>query len=536
MARAWPLLIYAAALMAPVSALAQTGAQTGARTGERPVVVSSQIANVAVTVYRAPNRGGGGIDPNWPQGFAFVTETRKVTLPAGVSVLRFEGVAEGLLPETAVLSGLPDGVIEKNRDARLLSPAGLVDAYLKRSVTLRRTDRATGKVVEQEALIQAGPTGGVIVQTANGYEALGCAGLPERMLYPRVPKDLSAKPTLSVLVESKAARTVTVQLLYLAEGFDWAANYVADRAGDGKTLGLTGWITVGNGGVTSFPNAQMNVIAGRLNKMYSPPLPRSTPGPLILRCWPMDITSTHPRWELPPIIEYEDETVQDSMQEVAVFANRRDRRAYASLPPPPAPPPPPVVAPPPPPEDLGDLKFYRIPFRVDVSAKGQKQVALLASDKVAVEQLYAGTVYQSYGGGPIPLMTRLRVQNRESEGLGFALPAGMATVFEEVGGRRLLVGEAKIGDKAKDERVDYDIGPSPAVQAQTVVQIDPENKDRRLWQVTLTNARPFDAEVEMLIPQRIDPEPEGWERRGDSWVWRVRVPANDQIVQTFRVK
>ena len=69
-----------------------------------------------------------------------------------------------------------------------------------------------------------------------------------------------------------------------------------------------------------------------------------------------------------------------------------------------------------------------------------------------------------------------------------------------------------------------------------MVQIDPEDKKARLWQVTLTNARPFDAEVEMLILQRIDPEPQGWERRGDSWVWRVRVPANDSLVQTFRVK
>ena len=189
-----------------------------------------------------------------------------------------------------------------------------------------------------------------------------------------------------------------------------------------------------------------------------------------------------------------------------------------------------------PPEDLGDLKFYRIPFRVDVSAKGQKQVALLASDKVAVEQLYAGTVNQYYGGRPVPLTTRLRVQNRESDGLGFALPAGMATIFETIGGRRLLVGEARIGDKARDERVDYDIGASPAVQAQTVVRVDIKDKNVRLWEVTLTNARPFDAEVEMLVPLRIDPEPEGWERRGDAWVWRVRVPANDRIVQVFRVK
>ena len=92
-------------------------------------------------------------------------------------------------------------------------------------------------------------------------------------------------------------------------------------------------------------------------------------------------------------------------------------------------------------------------FRVDVSAKGQKQVALLAKDKVAVEQLYAATLYQN--NQPQPLMMRLRVQNREADGLGLALPAGTAAVFESVGGQRLLVGEAVIGDKAKDERVDY---------------------------------------------------------------------------------
>lgn len=525
MARARPLLMWFAALLAPAPALAQA---------EPPVVVSSTIDDVAVTVYRDPNRGSGGIDPNWPQGFAFITEKRTVSLAAGTSVLRFEGVAEGLLPETAVVSGLPGGVREKNRDARLLSPAGLVDAYLKRSVTLRRTNLKTGKVVEQDAVIQAGPGGGVILQTANGYEALGCSGLPERMLYARVPKDLSAKPTLSVLIDSKVARTVTIQLLYLAEGFDWAANYVADRGADGKTLGLTGWITVANGGVTSFPNAQLNVIAGRLNKMYSPPLPRSAPGSLVLKCWPMDITSTHPLWELPPIIEYErEEQYADEASEVIVTAQRRSGRARAMAPPPPPPPP----APPPPPvaEDLGDLKFYRIPFRADVSAKGQKQVALLAKDRVAVEQLYAATLYNFGDGRPQPLMMRLRVQNRESDGLGLALPAGVATVFETIGDRRLLVGEAQIGDKAKDERVDYDIASSPAVQYRVTVQAE-KGKDSRVWQVTLSNARPFDAEVEMLIPFALDPEPQGWERRGSSWVWRVRVPANDRIVQTFRQK
>src|SRR3546814_18627069 len=96
MVRVAPLLARIAALavlLAPLPALAQ---------GVSSVVLSSRIDDVAVTVYRAPSRGRGGIDARWPRGFAFITETRTVTLPAGASALRFEGVAAGLLDRTSV--------------------------------------------------------------------------------------------------------------------------------------------------------------------------------------------------------------------------------------------------------------------------------------------------------------------------------------------------------------------------------------------------------------------------------------------------
>jgi hypothetical protein len=57
------------------------------------------------------------------EGFALITETRTVHLPAGLSRLRFEGVADGIEPASAIVTGLPEGVIEKNRDAKLLSPS-----------------------------------------------------------------------------------------------------------------------------------------------------------------------------------------------------------------------------------------------------------------------------------------------------------------------------------------------------------------------------------------------------------------------------
>src|SRR3546814_13728767 len=80
---------------------------------------------------------------------------------------------------------------------------------------------------------------------------------------------------------------------------------------------------------------------------------------------------------------------------------------------------------------------------------------------------------------PRPLTLRLRAQNDAAKGLGLALPAGMASVIETVAGQRLLVGEAKIGDKAKGERVDYDIGSSPAVQVRVRILHASDAKDSR---------------------------------------------------------
>ena len=60
----------------------------------RDVVDASPPKNLAVTIYRDPNRGvGETMDRNDPRGFAMISETRTVTLPPGESTLRFEAFA-----------------------------------------------------------------------------------------------------------------------------------------------------------------------------------------------------------------------------------------------------------------------------------------------------------------------------------------------------------------------------------------------------------------------------------------------------------
>ena len=184
--------------------------------------------------------------------------------------MRFEGVAGGILPQSAIVTGFPDGIVERNRDAYLLSPATLLDRSLGRRVAIRRTSHATGAVVETEAVIRSSANGGIVVQTPAGVEALRCTGLPEGLVYDGVPPGLSARPTLSVRTRSGAPVTATVTLSYLAGGFDWQANYVAQLAPDGTSVDLFAWLTLASTDETSFVNADTQAVAGRVNREEMP--------------------------------------------------------------------------------------------------------------------------------------------------------------------------------------------------------------------------------------------------------------------------
>ena len=137
-------------------------------------VVASAPSDRSVTIYRAPGRNGGQLDLARLGGFAVITESREVDLPAGEARLAFTGVADGIVAQSALVAGLPGGVIEKNRDDALLSPSALIHAALGRTVQLRRTNRQTGKVTLTEAQIVAANDQGVVFATAQGNEALRC--------------------------------------------------------------------------------------------------------------------------------------------------------------------------------------------------------------------------------------------------------------------------------------------------------------------------------------------------------------------------
>lgn len=486
--------------------------------GGPALVVSPAAGRLSVTVYRDPDRARRQpMNLGYLNGFALVTETRTVRLPAGDATIRFEGVAGGIIPASAIIAGLPGGTVEKNRDARLLSPAALVDGTLGRRVTLRRTDKASGRTSEEDAEIVAGPAEGVVLRTAGGIETLGCSGLKEALRYDRVPADLSARPTLSVLTRSRAGGTATVTLSYLATGFDWSASYVATLGADGRTLDLFAWLTLANANREGFAAAQMQAVAGRLSRQ---PVMRFAEGAarLELHCYPLGTTTSD---------------LKTGGQDIVVTARRVSkmfdlaRPMAMALPAPPPPPPPP---PPLPPEDLGDLKLYRVPERVSIAASGQKQVALLARNNVPFERVYRAAIQPGQRITGAPARVILRMRNEETAGLGLALPAGSTALYARRGADPVLLGTGTLDDLAVGERVGLAAGTSRQVLAEQV--IDAPGTAR----VTLTNANPFPVTVEVPIGDATSPtftSATPLQRIDGLQTWRVTLPANDTASLTY---
>ncbi len=469
--------------------------------------ISPGPETASVSIYRAPDRRRDeAMNLNYLRGFALVTETRAVNISAGEGVIRFEGVAGGILPESAIVTGLPDGVVEKNQDANLLSPSSLLGASVGRHVTIRRTVRATGKVSEFDAVIRSGPGGQVVLQTAEGFEALRCSGLPETIVYNGVPEGLSAKPTLSVRTRSARAATATVTLSYLATGFDWQANYVATLGADGKSLDLFGWVTLASGDETSFPRAQAMVVAGSVNRDRNRNGGTPQPQPISLICWPQGTTSDIPvQYPYPPPPPPPPAMMEMAApMDIVVTASRAKAAMTVRQ------------------EDLGDLKLYRVPARVTVAAHAQKQVALLDKTNVAVRLVWQTRVS---GGEAAPVTLLVRAKNRAAEGLGLPLPAGKVAVYQA----GLLIGEGDVGDKAIGEEVEIEAARSPSVIATAARQVKGQVA------LTVTNANAFPVAFEAKLEGEGLSGFSGKVRRKDgAWLWETTVPANGTMVLGYR--
>jgi hypothetical protein len=480
----------------------------------REVVDAAPPSDIAVTIYRDPDREvDEPLEAEYPQGLAMISEIRRVTLPKGESTIRFEGVAEGMIGVSAIVTGLPGGTIEKNRNAQLLSPAALVDGTLGNRVMITRMNPASGAQVSEQAVVRTRADGGLVLQTSLGFEAVQCSGLPETLTYDRVPAGLSASPVFSVDTRSPEGGTYDVTLTYLAWGFDWQANYVAtmkEKGGAGEfDMGVLSWLTLVNDNGQSFDKARLQIIAGKLNvdsdyeSLADPPVAEG----LWLTCYPLGTTTTGGIPPPPPPVMYAPDMAYPAPAMMAmedrtimVTASRREE-VFESLS---------VVTAEE--EDLGDLKLFRVPERVDVSAKGMKQVAFLNKDAVKARYLYQAGNCDPWNWADennaededfVAATLLLVTKNEETKGLGIALPQGAMTLYEPTSRGPQLAAQVNLRDYARGQDIELDLGTSAQVFVRCGGATDKgPPKNARQWtpmRARITNANPHPITLRLQV-------------------------------------
>jgi len=503
--RAGVSLIAVLALSGLAAPMARAQTATPVAVAEPAVAVSSGPEAVSVVIYR--DRPVNTVElirrsqQSWSrldrEGLALIVETRTIDLPAGEAVIRFEGVAGGIVGQSAVLEGLPAGVIERNTDFDLLTPGSLFERSTGETVRVVRINPVTGRSEEQVAVIRAGANGPVL-EVDGGFEALSCSGLTQRVVFDRVPEGLSDQPSLSVRTRGGEAGRYTVTLAYLATGLQWSSDYVAELAPDGRSMTLTGWLTLANFGSTGFVDAPVQAVAGNLRTEFGTVPVDAVRLPRRAGCWPQDTTT---EGEMPELY---------GVDEIVVTGYRA--RSDAPPPPPPAPPPPP----PPPPAmaeqgELGDYKIYTLPERTTVAARQTKQVRFLERRDVPVERFYRaridGSSEPASVPGPIQTDIVLRLENDADSALGLALPGGTWSLRQQrTDGPAFFTGEARSTDRPVGLPVELLIGQSPNVRVRyrttdyTSSQTDGVTTTLYTVQVEVMNAGAEAARLE-LIPR-----------------------------------
>ena len=197
---------------------------------------------------------------------ALVQDVRQVNLPAGKSRQECPDVSAQIRSETVTLGGEGFGIVEQNFDYDLLSPESLMEKAVGQSVTLLRTNPATGAEARERATVLA-VNGGVVLRIGERIEVLRDDGLPVRVIFDAIPPGLRARPTLSVTVDAAKAGPRPLSLSYLTPGLGWKADYVAlfdDKAGK---IDVQGWITLTNSTGTTFNNANVLLVAGEVGRI-----------------------------------------------------------------------------------------------------------------------------------------------------------------------------------------------------------------------------------------------------------------------------
>jgi hypothetical protein len=466
------------AAFCPVSAIEKNGQKiaVAATTGE-------DQTGLALTIYNV--------------NLGLVKDQRQISLAPGTGNLRFMDVASQIMPTSVHIRSFVNTaslqVLEQNYEYDLLSPQKLLDKYVGKELKLATKNPYT----EREEVVTA------TLLSNNGQPIFRIGdeitfGHPGRIIFPGVPQDLNARPTLVWMLRNDLPSMQKVEASYLTNGINWRSDYVVTLNERDDRADLAGWVTIDNHSGATYQNARIKLVAGDVNRVKDKQ-------------------------------EYMDGMLRAAAMEAKAAPARQFRE-----------------------ESFFEYHIYTLDRTATVKDNQTKQINLVSADNITVkkELVCYGSNYYYYS--PYGEQTAsqkvgvyVEIRNRQENNLGIPLPKGTVRVYKaDHEGSLQFVGEDSIDHTAKDEKFRIKLGDAfdvVAGRSQTDWKKIAYDTYEAAFEISLRNHKKEDVTVKV-----VEPVPGDWSMVSSSHPhtkseaftaeFNVPVPKDKEVKLTYRVR
>jgi len=397
------------------------------------------------------------------------------------------------VPQTVSFGASGLELIEQNFDYDLLTPGKLMEKAVGQTVRIVRTNPGTGAETSETAEVLSA-VGGVVLRIGNRIEVLRDDGIPAKVIFDKVPENLRANPTLSVLANAAKPVNADVRISYLSHGLSWSSDYVATWDEAAGETSMQGWVTLRNESGTSFANARLQLIAGDVN-----------------------------------VVNDEEQWWQRFNQNRRAATAQRSAGTEASDR-----------------EKLADYYVYPMREPTTIANSQTKQISFLSADHVKATKGYEQSFYSFQSSDtPEPADVRVRFSNSKAAGLGDQMPSGVVRVYaRDARGQPQFVGEDRIGHTSAGSEVALKIGQAFDVTVQPTLENTHFVSRRRSeysMKIVVRNARTSPATVTVRqdglwrFNEVMSESMKGRRTDADSFAWDVPVPANGEAELKYTI-
>ncbi len=387
-------------------------------------------------------------------GLGLVKETRVTDLVKGLNRIHYTDVASRIIPTSVHVKSLSSpnlfSLHEQNYEYDLITQAKLLDKYVGKEINLIFKSSLDGSEEEKTAILLSNNNGPVYKIDDQIH-----LGFPGRVILPKIPKDLLARPTLVWLVDNQGKAKQDIEVSYLTNGISWKCDYVLVLSKDDSSADISSWVTIDNKSGTAYKDASVKLVAGdvrREQRHYQRFAKSAT--------MEMDMAGARPNFEEESFFEYHLYTLQ---RKTSVKNNQTKQILL--------------------------FETTDVPITKKFILHGQKH--FYSSNRSHIQT--------------IPVNVYLDFKNSEQNNLGMPMPKGLIRVYK-VDKQDMLqfAGENSIKHTPKDEKITLKIGEAFDVKAERK-QTDYKKIRRDVveteWEISVRNHK--DEEIVVFVQESV---------------------------------